>query len=156
MNTPTPLTTFVEIWTQKVTAVPYKEVVNTQVDTASMPDVWGSAIYMPQLRPDVTMGSQPWVEETGTFQVVLLSRAGTGAKSLDQGVAQIRAAYQGAALNGCVFTSVDGPHEMNPESDGEWWPLVMTVNYTYQTRRSATGPLYGDWVGFPETPEGPV
>lgn len=151
----TPLEIFVGIWTDKVTAVDYFEVVNTQVDTDSLPDQWGSAVYQPQTRPDVTMGSTPWVEERGTFLVALFARSGTGSAVLDAAIAQMRAAYQGAALDGLVCESVDGPHEMPTEADGEWWSLVMTVNYYFQTRRDATGALYGDWSGFPETPETP-
>ena len=39
---------------------------------------------------------------------------------------------------------------------GEWWQLAMTARYTFQTRRDASGPLYGDWQGFPDAPPAPL
>jgi hypothetical protein len=144
----TPLEIFTSIWQQKVTSVPYVECVNTQVDTDTLPNEWGSAVYQPQTNADVTMGSNPWVEERGTFLIGLFTRSGQGPAALDGVVAEVRAAFHGAALNGLWISQVDGPHNLDPEADGEWWRVALTAQYVFQYRRDATGPLYGDWSGF--------
>ena len=98
------------------------------------------------------MGSNPWVEETGFFLIGLFTRSGTGPAALDSAVDQVRRAFHGAARDGLLIEDVDGPHDVDPESDGEWWQVALTANFKFQTRRDATGPLYGDWQGFPESP----
>jgi hypothetical protein len=144
----TPLQIFMTIWQQQVTTVPYVECVNTPVDTDSLPNEWGSAVYLPETTTDATLGSRPWVEERGQFLVGLFTRSGKGPAALDAAVAAVRQAFHGAALDGLWLMQVDGPHDLDPEADGEWWRLALTVQYVYQFRRDATGPLYGEWQGF--------
>jgi hypothetical protein len=150
----TPLEIFVGLWQQKVTSVPYVETVNQPVDTNDLPNEWGAVIYQPQASADVSLGSNPWVEESGTFLIGLFTRSGKGPAALDAAVAEVRAAFHGAALNGLWVDKVDGPHDLDPQADGEWWRVALTANYIFQTRRSATGPVYGDWEGF-DTPAPP-
>ena len=146
----TPLEVFMQIWTETIVAPIYVDTVNQRVDTDTLPDQWASAICQPQTRADVSLGSQPWVEESGFFLIGLFTRSGKGAADLDGAVAAVRAGLHGAALNGLNIEQVDGPHDVDPQADGEWWQLALTAKYTFQTRRNATGHLYGDWVGFPE------
>jgi len=143
----TPLEVFMQIWTDEVVSVPFVECVNTPVDTDSLPDEWGSAIIQPTTRADQTMGSNPWVEESGTISIGLFTRQRTGPAALDAAVDELRSVFHGVALNGLHIESVDGPHDIDPEVDGEWWRLGLTANYTFQTRRDATGPLQ-QWQGF--------
>jgi hypothetical protein len=145
----TPLEIFLSIWAERVPAVPYVETVNSMVDTNALGDPWGAVVYQPQTRQDATLGSQPWVEEKGTFLIGLFTRSGSGPMALDAALAEVRLGFHGAALDGLHIDSVDGPHDLDPEADGEWWRLVLTANYTFHSRRAASGPLYGDWAGFP-------
>jgi hypothetical protein len=148
----TPLEIFESIWVEQAPSIPLIVVVNSPVNTDTLPDVWGAAIYQPEAREDVTLGSTPWVEESGTFLIGLLARAGTGPAVLDDAVATIRQAFHGAARDGLVVFAVDGPHDVDPEADGEWWRLVLTARYTFQTVRQQTGPLYHGWQGFDDQP----
>jgi hypothetical protein len=148
----TPLEVFRQIWTQTIPAPPYVDTVNQPVETDTLPTRWASAIIQPQTRADVSLGSQPWVEENGFFLIGLFTRSGKGPADLDAAVDAVRAGLHGAALNGLNLEEVDGPHDIDPQADGEWWRLALTAKYTFQTRRNATGPLYGDWVGFPNAP----
>ena len=154
----TPLEIFQAIWTANIppSAIAYVEAVNYGVDTNSLPDNWACALYQPELRQDVTMGSQPWVEERGTFLIGLLTRSGTGPAALDQAVDYVRQVFHGARRDGLLIVEVDGPHDIDPEGMGEWWQLAMTARYTFQTRRDATPPLYGGWDGFPDAPPPPL
>jgi hypothetical protein len=154
----TPLAIFKEIWNERIpeSVLPYIEAVNSPVDTSRAPDVWGAAVLQPDSRSDVTLGSMPWVEESGQFLIGLFTRSGTGPAALDEAVDYIRQTFHGAHRDGLVILLVDGPHDVDPEGLGEWWQLAMTARYTFQTRRDATDPLSGGWEGFPETPPPPL
>jgi hypothetical protein len=153
----TPLETFLALWAEliPVPVVSYVEAVNSQVDTNTLPDVWAAAIYQPETSPDVTLGSNPWVEETGTFGIGLFTRSGSGPASLDAAVTAVRRAFHGVRRDGLLILQVDGPHDMDPEGAGEWWQLGLTARYIFQTRRDATGPLHGGWGGFDPPQAGP-
>jgi hypothetical protein len=145
----TPLAVFKAIWTAEVVSLPYVETVNTPVDASTLPGDWGSAILQPQTRTDVTLGSRPWVEEKGTFVIGLFTRERAGPSALDAAVDELRAVFHGAAQDGLHIESIDGPHDIDPEVDGEWWRLALTANYTFHSRRDASDALHGGWSGFP-------
>jgi len=145
----TPVEIFEQQWNDAGITVPYYETVNKYVDTNSMPDQWASSLDQPDNRVDVTMGSHPWVDRTGTIMIGLFSRSGGGAAVLDDAVKQVRDAFHGFAKNGLEIQQVNGPHDIDPQSDGEWWRVVLSAQYVFYERRDATGPGFGDWVGFP-------
>ena len=147
----TPLEVFEAIWAEQIgAALPFVPTVNFGVDTASLPNKWASAIYQPEERTDLTMGSNPWVEENGQFLIGLFARSGSGAAVLDAEVQMVRDAFHGAARDNLVITRVDGPHDVDPEGDGEWWRLALTARYSFQSVRNQLGPLYHGWDGFDE------
>lgn len=147
----TPSEVFTAIWTEQIgAALPLIEAVNRSVDTNDLPDKWAAVVYQPEERTDVTMGSNPWVEETGRFLIALLARSGSGAKILDTEVQMVRDAFHGAARDNLAVFQVDGPHDIDPEADGEWWRLALEARYTFQTVRDQLGPLYHGWAGFTE------
>jgi hypothetical protein len=150
----TPLAIFKQAWADLIPAeaLPYIEAVNSQVDANAAPDVWGAAVQQPEQRGDVTLGSQPWVEETGVFLIGLFTRSGSGPAALDEAVDYIRQTFHGFASDGLVILQVDGPHDVEPDGVGEWWQLALTARYSFQTRRDASRPQYGDWQGFPNAP----
>jgi hypothetical protein len=84
----TPLAIFQQIWAECIPAdvLPYVEAVNRNVDTNTLPEEWGAAILQPEARTDVTLGSMPWVEESGTFLIGLFTRSGSGPAALDEAV----------------------------------------------------------------------
>ena len=154
----TPLQIFIAQWQAAIPpeAITYLEAVNRQADMNTAPDPWGAAVYQPETRADVTLGSQPWVEETGTFLIGLFTRSGQGPAVLDEAVDYIRATFHGYRSGGLLILQVDGPHDIDPEAMGEWWQVAMTARYTFQTRRDASGPGFGDWSGFPDAPPPPL
>lgn len=154
----TPLEIFQAQWQAAIppSVITYMEAVNYRMELNDAPDPWGAAIVQPETRGDVTLGSMPWVEETGTFLVGLFTRSGAGPKSLDSAVDYVRAAFHGYRYGGLVILQVDGPHDMDPEAIGEWWQVSLTARYTFQTRRDASGPGFGDWQNFPDTPPPPL
>jgi hypothetical protein len=142
----TPLEALLSIWDDCI-PLPYIETVNWPADTDSFPDQWGAVIYQNQQRADVTLGSNPWVEEQGFFLIGLFTRSGKGPADLDTAIAQVRQGLHGAARDGLRVLQVDGPHDVDPEGMGEWWQVVLTAQFIFQTRRSATGPLGNGWLG---------
>jgi hypothetical protein len=153
----TPLEIFMARWQAAIpeSVIKYIEVVNMQADINDAPD-WGTAMVESESSPDVTLGSQPWVEEIGTFLIGLFTRSGQGPKALDTAVAYVRAAFHGYRSDGLLIEQVDGPHNGDPEGFGEWWQVGMTARYKFQTRRDASGPGYGNWPNFPDTPPAPL
>jgi hypothetical protein len=145
----TPLAIFLNIWSTKVTTVPYIETVNSPVDVNALGDPWGGVVYQPVSVADVTLGSHPEVEEKGTFLIGLFTRSGKGPAALNVAIDQVRLAFHGVARDGLEISNVDGPHDIDPAADGEWWRIVLTANYTFYTKRDATGPWQGDWENFP-------
>lgn len=142
----TPLDVLLDIWADTIT-LPYVETVNWRTDTSTLADRWGAAIYQCQERADVTLGSNPWVEEKGFFLIGLFTRVGTGPADLDPAIAEVRQGLHGAARNGLRILQVDGPHDVDPEGMGEWWQVVLTAQFIFQTRRNAVGPLGNGWQG---------
>jgi len=143
------LSIFVAQWNASGIAIPYVETANTPVDTNELPDKWGSAVQQADTSNDVTMGSQPQVEETGQILVGLFSRSGAGAYDLDADIQAIKTAFMGFAKNGLEIISVAGPFDMDQDQEGEWWRVGVSCEYKFYSVRNATGPGFGDWVGFP-------
>ena len=154
----TPLDVFLARWQAAIPAAvaTYLEAVNNPMDVNAAPDPWAAVVLQPEQRTDVTLGSQPWVEETGTFLIGLFTRSGKGPAALDQAIDYVRTAFHGYRYGGLLILQVDGPHDMDPASMGEWWQVSLTARYTFQTRRDASGPGYGDWQGFPDAPPPPL
>jgi hypothetical protein len=143
----TPLDVLLSIWQDTIT-LPYVETVNWPADTNGFPDRWGAAIYQNTARADVTLGSNPWVEEQGYFMIGLFTRSGKGPSDLDAAIAEVRLALHGAHRDGLAIQQVDGPHDADPEGMGEWWQAVLTAHFIFQSRRSATGQLLTGWRGI--------
>jgi hypothetical protein len=154
----TPLEIFNWWWEQRIPAdvLPFIPVVNMQADTNDAPDQWGTALIRPDSRTDVTLGRNPVVLETGAFVIALFTRSGTGAASLDQAVDYMRQAFHGFRYGGLLVLQVDGPHDIEPQGQGEWWQVGITAPYEFTTRRDASKPYYGDWQNFPDMPPPPL
>lgn len=133
----TPMDEFKARWAASAMPLPLMDVVNTSVDLDDMPDLWAGPVLQSELRADVTMGSNPWVEEQGNIMVALLAHSGAGEGVLDAAVAAMRLHFQGwaSADNQIHFSAVVGPENSEPEGNGEWWVLTMRVAYVVQSRR---------------------
>ena len=135
----TPLEIFFERWQAAIppTVVTYLEAVNARLDLNDAVDPWGAVVLQPETRGDVTLGSNPWVEETGQVAVALIAKSGEGTDLLDEATAWLRATFHGwkADNNNLRFTAVVGPTDPEPQADGEWWRLGFSVPYVWQSRR---------------------
>lgn len=134
----TPLDQFVARWADKM-PLPFVEAINVNVETDTLPDSWGSALLQSDARADVTMGALPHVEEAGELLVALFARSGTGRAGLDAAVDALRLHFHGYMTpdNALQFSAVVGPHDIDPQADGEWWRLAFTIPYLVWSRRVA-------------------
>jgi hypothetical protein len=116
---------------------PYQDVINTAVETDTLPDHWGSALLTSTARTDVSLGSNAHVEESGEIVSALFARAGTGGGGLDAAVVALRQIFHGymTADNTLQFRAVIGPQDIDPMADGEWWRLAFIVPYVVWSRR---------------------
>jgi hypothetical protein len=135
----TPLEIFEARWAAAGISAPYWQTVNYQVDLDSMPSIWASATYYSPERPDMTMGSEPFVQENGTVLVALFASAGSGSSALNPLVAEVRAAFAGYSVKDAdgetLFVQVNGPEDLDPQTTGNWWQLLLTVPCEVYTRR---------------------
>lgn len=154
----TPLEIFNLIWSNAIPpeAVTLYQAVNEQLDLNDAHDPFALVVIQPEASSDVTLGSQPWVEEVGEFAIGLFTRSGKGAAALDQAVQYVRQTFHGARYGGLIIEAVNGPHDIDPEAVGEWWQLGLSARYKFQTRRDGSDALHGHWDGFPETPPAPL
>lgn len=134
----TPLDEFVARW-QAVMPLPYVDVINTAVEMENLPPQWGSALLTSITRNDTTIGSSPHVEETGEVIAALFAKAGTGS-SLGPAMAALRKHFAGFAQTTpegeLHFWRVEGPQDIEPQAEGNWWRLAFVVPYAYWTRRA--------------------
>lgn len=126
----TPLDEFIARW-QALMPVPFVDVINVDVETDDLPDLWGSALLTSTARTDLTMGSKVHVEESGEIVVALFARSGTGRAGLDPAVTALRDAFHGYMTtdNQLQFRAVVGPQDIDPMAEGEWWRLGFIVPY---------------------------
>jgi len=141
-----PLDEFIERWEEALISIPFVDTINTQVDTDALPAVWGSAMLQSEERRDTTLGTNPHVEERGFVVIGLFARSGEGRNVLDFAVGQIRAAYHGYHVSlpntwDIEYTAVEGPMDVDPNADGEWWRVALNVPYRVYSRRVMSGPV---------------
>jgi hypothetical protein len=139
----TPLDAFEARWRAVPLSAPFYDVINKPVELDAMPSVWASATYHTPQNGDVTMGSAPFTQEDGTLVVGLFAASGTGRNALTPLIDEVRRYFAGysASLSGngeCVFLNVNGPEDIDPQTDGNWWQVVLTVPYEVYGRRTAT------------------
>jgi hypothetical protein len=139
----TPLDQFIARWNAVPMPVPYVDVINTPIETNDLPDQWGSAVLEIDERADVTLGSNPHVEERGRIIVGLFERSGKGRNGLDAAVAALKLYFHQYMTpdNTLQITAVVGPEAIEPEADGEWWRLGFTLPCQIWSRRVEPVPL---------------
>ena len=136
-----PLDDFIALWTSKGVPLEFHDTINTPVPIDEFPATWGSARYDVETRTDVTLGSNPYVEERGVITVGLFARSGTGGTVLDNAISFIREHFHGyASADGKLYyTQVEGPFEIE-DVGGEWWQVALAIPYVLQSTRAEPVP----------------
>jgi hypothetical protein len=98
--------------------------------------VWATLVFDVINRGPITMGSNPWIEETGVAMIALMCYSGAG----DDEVAQhadtvMRAWHEWISPDKAIWIqSVDGPRPPDLEAGGNYYRLSVNLNYAHQTR----------------------
>jgi hypothetical protein len=85
---------------------------------------------------NMTMGSRPWREETGTFQVGIFHRAGAGFALADTLARQVRDSFMDWKTpdNALRVETIDGPLDLDPAADDGWHRLGLEMQYQFWTQ----------------------
>jgi hypothetical protein len=126
-------------WPRLMPAVRYIDTINRslpQNPPLPLPDVWGTLGFEVIDRRHLTMGANPWVQETGTISIIVVARSGHGD---GPGVAAATAAMH--AWDGwrdptgeMEISAVLPPRETDAEADGNWKLFVVACSYRLQER----------------------
>lgn len=132
--------------------IPYFDVVNLNVELNTMPEKWAGAVVQEQGDEDLTMGSNPIVQQTGFIAIGLFAKSGEGGAILDAEIRAVKDALHGWASDGLEILHVDGPLDVEPFVEGNWYQAALQATYTFTYRRAATGPGFGDLQGLNHGP----
>ena len=101
-----------------------------------LPDVWGSIAFDAASRRILTMGANPWVEETGQATIVIVARSGHGDMPGVTAADEAMHAWDGfTAAGGDVwFQNVHPPGKIDLEAEGEWFLYGVRCDYRVQER----------------------
>lgn len=101
-----------------------------------LPDLWGTIYYGVEDRRHVTMGANPWVEETGTVTVVLMAKSGHGTGPVMTAAQAAVHALEGwqSPAGDAWLVRIGAPRALEPEADGEWMIYGIPCAYLVQER----------------------
>lgn len=137
MSSPEVRTAFRDAWDSYAPGIPYVDAINRH--PGPLPATFGSLGFQVDSRRDVTMGSEPWVVETGTVLVSFFAPAGE-----DDTTAVAAAQHAAVWLLGRSFapdifiTGIVGPNDAADEGDGEYFETQVAVSYESQGREART------------------
>jgi hypothetical protein len=124
-------------WPILVPTIPLVETINdAPTDMETEQQIWATFVFDVINRADVTMGTNPWTEETGVAMVALMGYSGVGDDLVGQAAATVMAAWKHwiSADKMLWLSSVDGPRPPDLETVGDKYRLSVSLNYAYQTR----------------------
>lgn len=132
----TPLELFEARWNEAVLPVlglPIYLPSNQHIDVEQLPDPWAGVLVNSQEFRNLTMGSQPWREEVGTFLVGTFVKSNKGFKGNDATARTVREAFMNwsSAPSGerLFVESVAGPLDIDPDAEGGWHQLALELHY---------------------------
>lgn len=125
-------------WPVLVPGIPLYETINVALDpqAPNLPDLWATLIFNTSGSTPVTMGTNPWMEETGVVSVMLLSLFNTGDDASAQAATSVVEAWTGwQSADGSVWVNTPGaPRAPEEATLGRWSILVVDLDYRYQRR----------------------
>jgi hypothetical protein len=101
-----------------------------------LPPVWGTLGFDTTTRRIVTMGRNPWVEEIGVVNIIILAKSGHGDVTAVDEATKAMHAWDGWYLRtpDVYFANVHAPRQLPEESQGEWVLFVVPCDYVVQER----------------------
>lgn len=124
-------------WPTLTPTLPYVETINELPDPASVEaPIWATFLFESTGNETQTMGSRPWIEESGIATIAIMSRAGIGDDTIAAIATDVvRSWTMWINSTGDIWIqSVDPPRPPDLEAVGDIFRLAVTLNYRYQTR----------------------
>ena len=111
--------------------LPYKETFSDAPNPATLPDAWFTVSFQYSATDPVSIGPTVLERESGAVIVSGLARSGDGDGTLlallDTARPLIKPHFE--ASSGVYVNSVSTPTDADPDVDGEWLRLDLTVDY---------------------------
>jgi hypothetical protein len=140
-----PFSRFQFAWPTLGIGYPLVPVANLEIALQQQPKEFIGLLVQAQNTEDVSLGSVPWVVETGIMQVAVIVESGTGFDLADAIARKIIKAYHGYISDEMDFwiTRATGPTDAEPEANGERYVLRVDLEYNWQYRHpvKVKGPL---------------
>jgi hypothetical protein len=132
----TPLEYFEARWAAEVPALPLFNPSAMHVDLAQMPSPWAGVIVQAQEYRNMTLGTRPWREETGTYVLGIFQRPGDGFAAADGLARQVREAFMDWHTDdGALHVeAIDGPLDIDPAAEDGWHRLALEIQYQIWTQ----------------------
>lgn len=132
----TPADYFLARWAAVPGLPPLHLASNLAVDLNAMPDQWAGLMINAQEFRNLTMGSRPYLEETGSFLVGVFTRGGAGFAGTDVLARQVRDAFFNWTTADDVLRveSIDGPLDIDPAAEDGWHRLALEMRYQAWSR----------------------
>jgi hypothetical protein len=101
-----------------------------------LPAVWGTLQFEVTTRRQLTMGTNPWVEEIGVVNIIILAKSGHGDASAVEEATNAMRIWDGWYASGgdIYFQNVHAPRQLLEESQGDWVLFVVPCDYKAQER----------------------
>lgn len=120
-----------------VPGVPLFDTINKSADFGTAdPPIWATFAFAADQNAHVSMGSKPWMEETGVAAVFLSSESGdadTAAVEAAQKVIEFWRMW--VSPDGSTWiSSIVGPRPPDPDAQGVTYSLIVDLVYTHQYR----------------------
>ena len=101
-----------------------------------LPPVWGTLAWATRDRRHLTMGLNPWVEETGVCTIVIVAKSGHGDDPAVSVATNVMRAWEfwESPSKDIWFSGVGAPRHLMPEAQGDWFLLGVDCEYRAQER----------------------
>lgn len=127
-----------QAWPLITPTIPYFETitVSTPIEVKNH-DVWGTFVFDVTARGHATMGTSPWIVETGTAIAVLMAKSGVTDEMVSVAAEQVMRNWEAWQSSDKMLwiQSVDAPRPPDAESSGDLYRLAVVLSYEYQTRK---------------------
>ena len=111
-------------------ALPYLDTLSDAPNPATLPDSWFTLLFQGQTDDPIGIGPTAELRETGNVILACLGRSGTGDDALitlvETASPLIGPHFKTASI---YVRSVSPPQDAEPNVDGEWLRLDLTVEY---------------------------
>lgn len=120
-----------------VPGVPLVDTINQSADFLTPdPPIWATFAFTADQSVHTTMGSSPWLEESGIASVFLGGSSGDSDQDVATAAEEVKKFWQMwiSQDKNTWITSINGPRPPDPDAQGITYSLVVDLVYIHQYR----------------------